>query len=128
MCLTKRRRLRYCRTPEGYLRRLVSQLKSRRRNQFIKINFTSEDVLDLYHQQDGRCAITGVRMTHIASTDGLRSFSRNPHNISIDRKRGTKPYVLDNIQLVCKRINLMKHTMSEGEFKLWCKRVIRHQT
>ena len=47
-----------------YLRRLTAQLKSQR----LKSNFTWEikpqDVIDLWESQNGRCAISGLNMTH----------------------------------------------------------------
>lgn len=45
---------------------------------------------------------------------------RKRTNISIDRIDSAKGYSLDNIQLVCVVINLMKLDMTQAEFTAWC--------
>tara|TARA_B100000749_G_scaffold208403_1_gene163431 strand:+ start:2674 stop:2931 length:258 start_codon:yes stop_codon:yes gene_type:complete len=76
----------------------------------------------LYEQQHGLCAITGTVMTYQSTMD-----NNNDRNISLDRIDNTKGYVLDNVQYVCKRVNLMKNTLAEKEFIGWCK-LIADQT
>ncbi len=53
-------------------------------------------------------------------------FDRNPNNISIDRKDTTKGYISGNIQLVCKRVNIMKHSLTDKQFKVWIKKISKH--
>lgn len=59
--------------------------------------------MTILHKQDARCAITGLEMTHkFGELDAA----------SIDRVDSTKGYVPENVQLVCKAINLGKNTSS----------------
>ena len=49
----------------------------------------------------------------------------NKHfNASIDRIDNLKPYIRSNIQLVCVRVNYLKHTLDEGELYWWCKTIV----
>ena len=86
------------------------------------VNLKLEDMFILYEQQHGLCAITGTVMTYQSTMD-----NNNDRNISLDRIDNTKGYVLDNVQYVCKRVNLMKNTLAEKEFIGWCK-LIADQT
>jgi hypothetical protein len=73
-----------------------------------------EDLLALYEAQGGLCAITLIPMT-----TGIRE-GRKRTNVSIDRIDSSKGYSLDNIQLVCTIVNLMKLDMTQTEFTKWC--------
>lgn len=56
-------------------------------------------VLNLYKAQDGKCALTGLKMTH----------QFNDHfAISIDRVDSEVGYIPGNVQLVCQAVNLAK--------------------
>lgn len=71
-------------------------IKSRKSKEIhIDVNYLCE----LYKQQEGCCAISGLQMT--TSENCLTS-------ISIDRIDSTIDYHADNIQLLCKAINLGK--------------------
>lgn len=79
------------------------------------------EVWDLYLLQDRRCAISGILIGFGISTDQKQTTA------SLDRLDNTNGYVLDNIQLVHKRINFMRHTMSVDEFVSWCHLVADNQ-
>ena len=106
-----------------YLRRLTAQLKSQR----LKSNFTWEikpqDVIDLWESQAGKCAISGLNMTHHRTNEGGKSA----FNASIDRINNLEGYVKNNIQLVCNQTNTMRHTLNVGEFWWWIKTIYQHQ-
>lgn len=65
-----------------------------------------EFLFDLVKRQDYKCAITGMSMVHIWGD--MRSAS-------IDRIDSSKGYTPDNVQLVCKCVNLMKNDRSNDE-------------
>lgn len=67
-------------------------------------------LLDLYNQQNGKCAITGIPMTHIAGQGII------PTNISMDRIDNSLGYTKDNVQLTCRFINHAKMNMSMEQF------------
>jgi hypothetical protein len=68
----------------------------------------------LWDRQDGKCAVTGIPMTHIQGA-GVRIYT----NVSIDRIDSDFGYVPDNVRLVCKAVNFMKHSMTDRELVQW---------
>lgn len=78
-------------------------------------------MLDLYHKQKGKCAITGQDLTFIKKTDGKKIHT----NLSIDRIDSSKGYDLNNIQYVCAIVNVMKSILSIEELQWWCQKVIQ---
>lgn len=79
---------------------------------------TYEFLLDLWKKQDGRCAVTGVEMTYVLGEGGTQC------NLSIDRIDSSLGYIPENVQLVCKQVNLMKHTMDHEDLMFWCRAIL----
>lgn len=73
----------------------------------------------LWSQQKGRCAITGVPMEHVMGKGPTQ------RNVSIDRIDSNVGYIPDNVQLVCKIVNLMKHIMNLDELRYWCQLILQ---
>lgn len=87
-----------------------------KRNKELEFSISETDILDLYHKQEGKCALSGEKLTMIVNlTDG----EINDYNVSIDRKDSSKGYTRDNIQLVGSIINIMKNDMDEKDFLLF---------
>ena len=105
---------------ELYLRRLLTKSKSSRKNTH-EFKLTIDDLMDLWQLQEGRCAVSGVFMTHHADGLGKKEF-----NASIDRIDGNKDYVRGNVQLVAYRINILKHTLSTDMLYWWVKTIYHH--
>lgn len=107
---------------ESYLRNLYSgsrsAVKQGKRNKVMEWAITSEDLVWLWEKQKGRCAISGVFLTHHRDGSGKKDY-----NASIDRISGEKGYTPKNVQLVCYRINIMKHTLPEDMFYWWIKTI-----
>lgn len=78
-----------------------------------------EDVLGLYLDQGGRCALSGVRMTFEESVRVGKDWTAP----SIDRIDSSRNYTLDNVHLVCVAVNIMKNELPMGEFVTWCAKV-----
>jgi len=72
----------------------------------------------LYELQDGKCAVTGIVMSHV------RGNGRASENISIDRINTSIGYETGNIRLVCSAVNLMRNEMTDDELRLWAKRIL----
>ena len=70
---------------------------------------TGEQIMRLWQQQDGLCALSGLPMLH--KYGSLESCS-------IDRKDSNVGYTYNNMQLVCKWANYGKNKYTDGEFKL----------
>lgn len=74
---------------------------------------TPEMLVEMWNRQDGRCAVTGVPMTYLMAQGEVYT------NVSIDRIDSEFGYIPDNIRLVCKAVNLMKHRMTDKELFQW---------
>jgi len=121
-CKTHRHETRISRSYESYLRNVCTQsmsaVKAGKRNREMAWEITPEDLVKLWEKQDGKCAISGVFLTHHKDGTGKKEY-----NASIDRICGDKGYTFHNVQLVCYRINIMKHTLSEDMFYWWVKTI-----
>lgn len=108
-------------SPREFLTHWIRNVKkpnSRFRKPMDK-NLTVEDLLEIYEKQQGKCAKTGIVMTHLKGAGKVNT------NISVDRiDNNIKEYRKDNIQLVCFRYNLIKHDMNEKELEFWCKTIL----
>ncbi len=82
-----------------------------RRN--IPVQLTIEELSELFHRQDARCALSGIPL-------------QMGKTASLDRVRSDKPYVISNVQWVHKTINMMKASLKQGEFLEICHRVATH--
>jgi hypothetical protein len=121
-CVTLQRARKTSATPESYLRVLNVQLKSQRLKQDIEYGITTEDVIDMWEMQGGKCALSGMLMTH--QRDGTYGDRKKKEfNASIDRINPQGPYVRENVQLVAARVNTMKHTLGEDMFIWWVKNI-----
>lgn len=63
-------------------------------------------LLDLWNQQSGKCALTGLPMVH--------QFG-SPRSASIDRIDSSKGHIKGNVQIICLAINRMKHTLTNEQ-------------
>ena len=78
---------------------------------------TTEEVHDMIINTKV-CSISGLSLTlEVSATDGS----------SIDRIDGTKGYFSENVQVVSKRVNVAKNTMTDEEFIKMCESVVKHQ-
>lgn len=101
----------------GYLSRTCTRLKSQRRKTH-EWDVTPEDLWALWEAQGGKCAFSGVNMTHHVDGRGTKDF-----NASIDRINPDLGYTPQNIQLVAYRVNIMRHTLSVDMFWWWVKNI-----
>lgn len=76
---------------------------------------TIEDIWNLYEEQEGVCALSGVPIGW--SEKGLTATA------SIDRIDSSEGYILENVQLVHKDINFMKQQFDQEYFINMCKAV-----
>lgn len=87
----------------------------------MELNITFDDLLLLYYKQKGKCAISGIEMSYIIGG------GRKDTNISIDRLDNSKGYVLNNIQLVCVQVNMMKGTLNKERLVFFCKNIVNNE-
>lgn len=121
-CKARRHERAVSKSHEAFLRNLCSKSKSAvnagKRADHIEFLLEPEDLLELWDKQDGRCAISGVVLTHHKDGLGHKDF-----NVSLDRICSDRSYTPDNVQLVAYRVNLMKHTSSEDMFHWWVRTI-----
>lgn len=107
---------------KAFLRDLCSKAKyavnSGRRADHVEWRLKPEDLYDLWDAQKGRCAVSGVVLTHHKDGSGHKDF-----NVSMDRICNDRSYSPDNIQLVCYRVNIMRHTLSADMFYWWIRTI-----
>lgn len=101
-----------------FLRRLLVHAAVRTRGIGARLAFA--DLVALWERQRGRCALTGVRMSH---THSLAVSDRFDRNVSLDRVDSRGPYAPGNLQLVCCAVNRMKSQAPDDAFVWWCRAV-----
>lgn len=127
ICNTWDRAVRASSTPEAYLRLTLRNLQSQRRKEGVEFLLTKDELLEIWDEQKGRCALSGVLLTyHQAGHYG--GGKRGDFNASIDRINPKAPYVKTNVQLVAWRINSMKNDMSEDMFFWWIRNLYTNHT
>lgn len=72
----------------------------------------------LFLGQGRRCALTGLVLELSPS-----KMNKGASTASLDRIDSAKGYIAGNVQWVHIVINMMKQTLSDEEFVLWCHRV-----
>jgi len=110
-CKNKRDR-RISNTKNGFVANLVTGCKKRFN---CDIDFDSTYILELWGKQNGKCALSGIEMTHITNTE----TRCNPTNASVDRIDNAKGYSKSNIQLVCIWVQNAKNDYDQEEFISW---------
>jgi hypothetical protein len=79
----------------------------------IAWTLSAEFLDDLFLSQRGRCALSGLPLF----------LGYGEHSISIDRVDSSLGYSPGNVQLVVKEVNVMKHELSNEDFRHICRLV-----
>jgi hypothetical protein len=107
-------------TIENYLAQKLRRSKRRDRGRDkrdITFNITLDDVMMVYEEQSGRCAISGIALTHSEETPYT--------NASIDRIDPDLGYETANIRLVCSLVNIMRMRLSDEELGRWAVKIAK---
>lgn len=96
--------------------KILNNIKTRKKVRKLPFTITVNDLNSLY-LKDSHCKLSGLNL----SLDLSKALGKQ--NLSIDRIDSNKGYILNNIQLVDKRINMMKGTLPNEEFINLCKLV-----
>ena len=78
---------------------------------------TMEQVYDIWLKQNQKCALSGLPIDWEYN---------NGWTCSLDRIDSKKEYTIDNVQLVHKDVNVMKHHYDESYFIEICKLIAKH--
>jgi hypothetical protein len=87
----------------------------------IPFTITHEYISELYEEQEGKCALTGIKLT-VASNSRVSDGT-----YSLDRIDSSKGYIPGNVQWIHKELNSMKMAMSQDRFVEMCIAVAKHQ-
>jgi hypothetical protein len=79
-----------------------------------------EILKNLLIKQKYKCALTGIKLTCLRA-NGIKFKT----NASIDRINSDLGYNIDNIQLVCSVVNILKSNLTNHEYIRWCKKVVK---
>ena len=87
----------------------------------LVFDITPEYIWSLYEKQNKKCSMSGVDICFVSNND-----KGSTQTASIDRIDSTKGYITDNIQLVHKRINFLKGSLTNDELIFLCRCVVKH--
>jgi hypothetical protein len=105
------------RTIEQFLRYRHPNTRNNAKNRGIPFDIDVNDLMNLWDEQRGLCALTGVQMTH---------KSAGIYNCSIDRIDSSKGYTIDNIQLVSVIAQILKWDNDVETLKLLMKHIRKY--
>lgn len=97
-----------------------AQAKYRGKKWYLKIS----DLQEIYEKQGKVCALTKLPIGWAKKSGPHRSRDKvHRYSVSIDRIDSKRSYCKDNVQLVHKNVNIMKHKTPMREFVHFCKLV-----
>ena len=109
-------------TEYGRIYDIFSAAKSRSLKKKIPFDLTFEDVIKMYHEQDNKCALTGLALiTNEQREEGIHYYPFAP---SIDKIDPSKGYVLGNIRIVAVITNLALNGFGDRIFDQMCRAYI----
>lgn len=103
--------------PEGILSHVVRGARSRAKRDGKEHDLTTSELMEIFKDQNGRCALSGREMTW----EYGNGFTLN--NVSIDRLDITRGYTKSNVQLVCRIVNVARNVMEVPEFLKLCREI-----
>lgn len=109
------------------LTRLKANLKSDIKNAIkkqLKVDITVQDLIEKYHQQNGMCYYTGIKMTCSPIMRGRGRWDYD--SVSIDRKIPSLGYTKDNVVLCCFWANTAKLDMSYETLVNKCEQIVSY--
>jgi D-beta-D-heptose 7-phosphate kinase/D-beta-D-heptose 1-phosphate adenosyltransferase len=87
----------------------------------LSFDINIEDIWELYLKQGGRCNLSGGKIYF------SRNRKKHKQTASVDRIDSSLGYQKDNIQIVHKHINIMKHTFSQDMFITYATEIFKNK-
>lgn len=101
----------------NYFMYLMSLVKRSRRNKDKHpCDIDALFLESLYKKQKGLCALSGIPLVCDKHSD---------HSVSVDRIDSNYGYVKDNIHLVCKQVNFLKHKLKVEDLYYYCETILQ---
>ena len=95
--------------------KMKSSAKSRAKGRVIPVKVTKEDIKRLIINSNGKCALSGLKLTIVRN---------NPFKASLDRIDSSKGYINGNIQVVATCVNIAKSDLPQKDFIKMCKSIV----
>ena len=96
--------------PDKISRDYISVIRRNIESRDITANINTDILLELYHKQSGRCALTNIR---------LACYPHPMLSISVDRINNDLGHVIGNIRLVVKAINRARKNKPDTQVMKW---------
>jgi len=96
----------------------LRQKAVKRKNNCISI----DELEHIWNNQNGKCALTGWDMTMILGKGNIKT------NASIDRINSNLGYIENNVQFICRAVNVFKSNAKEEFLYEMCKAIIKNKT
>lgn len=119
----KSRRKDFLMTVRGRLMCLLGVARDRASKVGREFSIDIDFLADLWIQQDGKCALTGMRFSLDDYEYGKRFY--RPYSPSIDRVNADGGYTPDNTRLVCTVVNLALNRFGDSVFDVMCEAYIK---
>ncbi|WP_428516348.1 hypothetical protein [Roseovarius sp.] len=100
----------------------VTKAKQRSVDRGMDFDLTTDEVLNLYHRQGGRCAVSGIKF----SAEPAKNGRTNPFRPSLDRIDNNRGYTLDNVRIVLWGVNLARADFRDSEYVRICRGVAQN--
>ena len=115
----KAKRVEYYAEYYSYLDKWLSKkLNQARRRKGVFCDLQIEDLVQLWHEQEGACALTGVELTREVGQ------GRKTTTASLDRIDPRLGYTKGNVRFLCDAVNVMKSAMTDDELREWCRKIL----
>lgn len=112
----------YSDDPYTVLKYLLGYCKGRAKSRSYEFDLDAEFLFELYNQQDGKCAVTGLPFIFEKS-----DFEKRPFAPSIDRINCSKGYTKNNVRLVCGAVNIALNEYGDAVFDKICNAYINNK-
>jgi len=97
------------------------------RNRKHETNLDLAYLRDLWESQEGRCALSGIKMTLSSGTAEHDARTGDPWKPSLDRIDSAKGYIRGNVRFVVLIANLAKSRFTDEELIEFCRAVATTQ-
>lgn len=105
---------------DRYWAHRISGIKAGGKLRSILVLIDKDDILGVCLNQENKCAITRMPMSFDMNGEGSNKYTQ----ASVDRIDSSGNYAINNIQIVCNIVNIMKHDLNSKDFVRWCARVV----
>ena len=100
-------------------------LKNKAKRRKLSWEITEQELWKLFLKQGKKCPYLNEELTFASAAEKRNGLKQTA---SLDRIDSSKGYIIDNIQWIHKRVQMMKKDLSESEFLKWCELVSNHQS